>query len=223
MRPTSGGYVPGVDGEGAAARRVFTPEELLPALLPSKAGGPGTIGQLGLGTGPGKGELMADCPSRAKDMVAELYRMTAPRVTQLTPVEEGDAAPGPAEQIVTMSRDLAARFVELKRAVAGACRQTTVTAVGSRSVPPQTLRFGQHKVRMGDDAFVQETTTWEGGADAVSAGASAGERSYSIVIRMGGVLLMYGDFRTEAAALAAGEKAAAHARPVLLRASSTPG
>lgn len=98
-----------------------------------------------------------------------------------------------------------------------------MTAVGSRSVPPQTLRFGQHKVRMGDDAFVQETTTWEGGADAVSAGASAGERSYSIVIRMGGVLLMYGDFRTEAAALAAGEKAAAHARPVLLRASSTPG
>lgn len=95
VRPTSGGYVPGVDGEGAAARRVFTPEELLPALLPSKAGGPGTIGQLGLGTGPGKGELMADCPSRAKDMVAELYRMTAPRVTQLTPVEEGDAAPGP--------------------------------------------------------------------------------------------------------------------------------
>ncbi|MER6630282.1 hypothetical protein ABT301_18960 [Streptomyces sp. NPDC000987] len=116
-----------------------------------------------------------------------------------------------------MSRERAVHYLALKWALTAACPQTTVSAVGHKHIPAQTLRFAQTRVQMGDESFVQETTTWNGGGAAPSATPNAGERTYTIYIRMGSVILVYGEFPTPAAALAGGAKAAAHARPVLLR------
>lgn len=214
--------VEGLDGKPAASK-VFSAQELLPMLLQSEGGHPGTIGQFGTGTAPEKGEMGADCPAGAKDIVAELYRMKAPSAVQfMAPHAPGEApASGPVEQLVAMPRDQAARYMALERAKAVACPQTTVSAVGSKPIAPQTLRFRQIKAALGDESFVGEITTWNGGRDTPSAKPNDGDRTYQCVIRMGGVIVMYGEFPTEAAALAGGAKAAAYARPGLLRAAGS--
>lgn len=213
--------VEGLDGKSAASR-VFTAQELLPLLLESKSGRAGTTGEFGTGTSPQKGELEADCPAGAKDVVAELSRANAPRAVQFSePQAPGvPPAPGPVEQLVAMSRDQAARYMSLKRALAVACPQTTVTRVGFKTIAPQTLRVRDVKVEVGDESFVEETTIWDGGSDSPSARPNVGERTYAIFIRMGGVLVIYGGFPTEAAALAGGAQAVAYARPGLLRGAS---
>ncbi|WP_328466434.1 hypothetical protein [Streptomyces sp. NBC_00448] len=83
----------GLDGKPAAAK-VFTAGQLLPMLLDSEGGHPGTTGQLGSGFGPQKGELEADCPAGAKDTVTDLYGMQAPRAVQFTPPRTAGGAPG---------------------------------------------------------------------------------------------------------------------------------
>ena len=108
----------------------------------------------------------------------------------------------------------------LKRALAVGCPQTTVSAVGFKPVAPQTLRFRQFIAELGDESFVEESTAWDGGSDAPSARPNHGERTYQVFIRMGGVIVIYGGFPTEAAALAGGTKAASYARPGLLRAAA---
>ncbi|MGW4563465.1 hypothetical protein ACWEN3_13975 [Streptomyces sp. NPDC004561] len=149
--------------------------------------------------------------------MAELYRTKAPRVEQLTESDDSGDKLVAFEQLVPMSRQHAVHYFALKWAVVAACPQTTVSAVGFKQVPAQTLRFARTKAQMGDESFVQETTTWNGGSAAPSSTPNAGERAYTIYIRMGSVILIYGECPTKSAALAAGAKAAAHARSVLLR------
>lgn len=190
----------------------------MPALLASKGGDPGTTGGLGTGTGPRKGELEADCPASARSVVNDLYRTQAPRVVRWTDSDGSGDDPGPREALVPMSRDQAAHYVALKWELTAACPQTTVTAVGFKPIPAETVRFALTKARLGDEAFVQETTTWNGGPTAPSASPDAGERTYTTFVRVGGVLIIYGDFPSKAAAVAGGTKATAHARDVLLKA-----
>lgn len=217
---TSMVHTEGLDGKPAASK-VFTAQELLPALLDSEGGHPGTTGDFGSGTGPERGEVWTDCPAGAKGTVAELYRMKAPRAVQFTaPHAPGEApASGPVEQLVAMPRDQAARYMALRRSLVVACPQTTVSAVGLKPIAPQTVRSRQIEAELGDESFVVEVTTWDGASDAPSARPNDGKRTYMIAIRMGGVIVFYGEFPTEAAAQAGGAKAAAHARPALLRAA----
>lgn len=208
----------GLDGTSVASK-VFTARELLPLLLDSKSGHPGTTGEFGTGKSPQKGELEADCPAGAKDTVAELSRTSAPRAVQFSEPQAPGVAPasGPVEQLVAMSRAQAARYMSLKLALAVACPQTTVSRVGFTPIAPQTLRVRDVRVEVGDESFVEETTIWDGRSDSPSARPNAGERTYTIFIRMGGVIVIYGGFPTEAAALAGGAQAVACARPGLLR------
>lgn len=208
--------VAGLDGT-AAAEKVFTEQELLPALLGGKGSDPGVTGGFGNGKPPLKGEIMADCPTRAKGVVAELYRTRAPRVMQFADREPTGDLPDVAEQLVPMSREKASHFIAMKWSVAAACPQSTVTAVGTKSIPAETIRFTQTKVQLADEAFVQESVTWKGDSATASKTLGAGDRTYTVFLRMGGVIVIYGQFPTEAEALAGGAKAAAHARTVLLR------
>lgn len=108
----------------------------------------------------------------------------------------------------------------LKRSLAATCPQTTVSALGFRPMAPQTLRFRLTDVELGDEAFVEETTTWDGGSDTPSARPDDGTRTYTVYVRMGSVVVIYGEFPTEQAAVAGGAKAAARARTGLVRAAA---
>jgi hypothetical protein len=209
----------GLDGS-AAASKVFTAHQLVPALLPSRGGDPGTFGGLGSGMPPKKGELMDDCPAGAKGLVAELYRIAVPRVVRFTESDGSGQTPGPREALAPMTHDQAVRYFALQQALASACPQTSVSAVGYRSIPPQTVRTNLKKVQVGDEAFIQASTTWNGDATS-SVKASTGKRAYAIFVRMGSVVFIFGEFSTAEAALAGGKTAAAHARPILLNAART--
>ncbi|MEW2518784.1 hypothetical protein [Actinacidiphila alni] len=188
-------------------------------LLPSGSGRPGTTGDFGSGMGPIKGEMGDDCPAEAKDIVAELYRVSAPRAVQYVPPHKAGVDPGdgPTEQLVSMPREQAARYMALRRDMTASCPQTTVTAVGHEPIAPQTVRFRLVKAELGDEAFIQESTTWDGDGDVAKARPTDGVRAYMAVVRLGGVVVIYGEFPTKEAALAAGTKAAAHTRTALLR------
>lgn len=115
--------------------------------------------------------------------------MQAPRAVQFAPPRTAGGTPGgapggapggtaggatapassPVEQLVSMRRDQAAHYMALKRSLAATCPQTTVSALGFRPMAPQTLRFRLTAAELGDEAFVEETTTWDGGSDTPSA------------------------------------------------------
>ncbi|MFD8381635.1 hypothetical protein ACFV2X_24375 [Streptomyces sp. NPDC059679] len=217
---TSAPRVPGVDAS-ADPNRLFTETQLAKALLDGDelpGGGRevwsarGTFNQVA--RVPDGGGLWADCPAAVTGDIAELWAFRAPSVVRhLIPDDRKAAAGGGGirpEVLLSMTRERADRYLDLRRALYKSCPRT---AVDAEAGPPHTYRYTAEDVELGDDAFVETSQSKD--ADAEQENVADKGPSYQVYVRLGGVIVTSGDWKDRDAALAAAAKAAEKVRTQL--------
>lgn len=202
---------PGVDGE-ADSDRVFTEAELKAALLPAGAfGGRAEVAEVhlgGFGRFGGGDWGQCEAADELREKLAEFQGASAQQVVHLGP----EAEPGGivTVQLVSMPAARAERYLEIRHRLNESCPEVTVD---TEAAPAQEHHEAHEVPALGDETLL-EISRLTGGDE------YDGSPTYTVDVRVGGVLaiVVADDDRDAAVSLAA--RAAQWVRSDLYRADS---